>query len=147
MNKDIIMGRLTKDPELKYTTANNVPVCTFSIAVDRKYSKPGEEKQADFFNIVAWRSQAEFCGKYFTKGSRILVEGSLQNRNWDDNEGKKHYVTEVIVDSVYFADSKRNEGGPSFKPSGPSGYTPASSSGGQDDVGFFQTEDDDDLPF
>ncbi len=146
MNRVILMGRLTKDPELKYTTANNVPVCTFSMAVDRRFTKPGEEKQADFFNIVAWRNTAEFCGKYFTKGLKVLVEGSLQNRTWDDNEGKKHYTTEVIVDNAYFAESKKTEGGSSFKPSGPSGYSPAPS-GGQGDAGFFTTDDDDELPF
>jgi len=115
------------------------------MAVDRRFAKPGE-KQTDFFNIVAWRSTAEFCGKYFTKGMRIAVVGSLQNRSWDDNEGKRHYVTEVVADEVYFADARRNEGGAPSGAPGSSGYMPASS-GMQEDEGFFPTDDDDDLPF
>ncbi len=146
MNKVILMGRLTKDPELRYTTTNNIARCTFTLAVDRRFSKPGEEKQADFINIVAWRNQAEFCSKYFTKGLKVVVVGSLQNRSWDDNEGKKHYITEIVADEVYFAESKRNESGASYKPSGPSGYEPAAP-GGQNDSGFFTTDDEDELPF
>jgi single-strand DNA-binding protein len=146
MNKVILMGRLTKDPELRYTASSNIPKCTFTIAVDRRFARQGEEKQADFFNIVAWRNQAEFCSKYFAKGLRVLVVGSLQNRSWDDNEGKKRYVTEVVVDEVYFADSRRGEGGPAYSQPGASGFVPASAAGPDEDVGFFQT-DDDDLPF
>jgi single-strand DNA-binding protein len=140
------MGRLTKDPELRYTASSNIPRCTFSIAVDRRFARQGEEKQTDFFNIVAWRNQAEFCSKYFTKGLRVLVVGSLQNRSWDDNEGKKHYITEVVVDEVYFADSRRSEGGPAYGQAGTSGFVPATAAGTDEDAGFFQT-DDDDLPF
>ena len=106
LNKVILMGRLTRDPELRYTT-NNIPVCNFSLAVDRNYVRPGEERQTDFFNIVAWRGTAEFCGKYFTKGMQVAVSGSLQNRTWDDQEGKKHYITEVVISDAYFADTKR----------------------------------------
>jgi single-strand DNA-binding protein len=106
LNKVILMGRLTRDPELRYTT-NNIPMCKFSIAVDRDFARQGEERQTDFFNIVAWRGTAEFCGKYFTKGMQVAVSGTLQNRTWDDQEGKKHYITEVIVSDAYFADSKR----------------------------------------
>jgi len=146
MNKVILMGRLTKDPELRYTASSNIPRCAFTLAVDRRFSKQGEEKQTDFFNIVAWRSTAEFCSKYFAKGQRVVVVGSLQNRSWDDNEGKKHYVTEIIADEVYFADSRRTEGGSAYSPTGVSGFVPASSEGSDDDVGFFPT-DDDDLPF
>jgi single-strand DNA-binding protein len=145
MNKVILMGRLTKDPELRYTTTNNVARCTFSIAVDRKFSRPGEEKQTDFFNIVAWRNQAEFCSKYFTKGMRVAVVGSLQNRNWDDNEGKKHTITEVVAEEVHFADARKNDGGPAYGSPGSAGFMPASS--GQGDEGFFPTDDDDELPF
>jgi single-strand DNA-binding protein len=144
MNKVILMGRLTKDPELRYTSTNNTARCTFTLAVDRRFSKPGEEKQADFINIVAWRNQAEFCSKYFTKGLKVVVVGSLQNRTWDDNEGKRHYITEVVADEVYFADSRKNEGGAPFRPSAPE-YEPAAP--GQGDVGFYPTDDDDDLPF
>lgn len=139
MNKVILMGRLTKDPELRYTSNNNTAVCSFSLAVDRRFSKQGEERQADFFNIVAWRNQAEFCSKYFNKGLKVVVVGSLQNRSWDDNDGKKHYITEVIADEVYFADSKKTEGAPSQRPSGGSGA-------GQAD-GYFPAIEDDELPF
>ena len=148
MNKVILMGRLTKDPELRYTSVNNTAVCSFSLAVDRRFSKPGEEKQADFFNIVAWRKQAEFCSKYFTKGLRVAVVGSLQNRSWDDNEGKKHYITEVIADEAYFADGRRNEGdAPSYRPSGPAGAASVSGGGQPDSGGFYPMDEDDELPF
>jgi single-strand DNA-binding protein len=107
MNKTILMGRLTKDPELRYTTNNNAAVCSFTLAVNRKFSKQGE---ADFFNIVAWDKHGEFCGKYFQKGRQVVVVGRLQNRSYDDNEGKKRYVTEVVSEEAYFADGKKSEG-------------------------------------
>jgi single-strand DNA-binding protein len=106
MNKVILMGRLTKEPETKYT-ANNTAVCSFTLAVNRRFSKPGEERQADFIPVVAWEKQAEFCGKHFTKGQQVGVIGRLQVRTWDDNEGKKHYATEVVAEEAYFADSKK----------------------------------------
>jgi single-strand DNA-binding protein len=109
INKVILMGRLAKDPELRYTSGNNTAKCTFTLAVERRFSKPGEEKQADFINIVAWKNQAEFCSKHFVKGLKVVVVGSLQNRTWDDNEGKKHYISEVIADEVYFAESKKDK--------------------------------------
>ena len=109
MNKVILMGRLTKDPELRYTQSN-IAVVAFTLAVDRRFQKKDEEKQTDFFPIVAWRECAEFCSKYFKKGLRVAVSGSLQTRTWDDTEGKKHYVTEVVADEVAFADGKKDEG-------------------------------------
>jgi len=139
MNKVILMGRLTKDPELRYTSANNTAKCNFSLAVDRRFQKQGEEKQTDFFNIVAWDKQAEFCSKWFQKGKMVLVVGRLQNRSWDDNEGKKHYITEVIAEETYFADSKKSEGAPSQKPAG-------GSDAGQTD-GYYPAAEDDELPF
>jgi single stranded DNA-binding protein (ssb) len=139
MNKVILMGRLTKDPELRYTSTSNIAKCSFTIAVDRRFSKPGEEKQADFIPIVAWKNTAEFCSKYFTKGLKVVVVGSMQNRSWDDNEGKKHYITEVVADETYFADSKKNEGGSVPKPIG-------EAAPGQAD-GFYPLDEDDDLPF
>ncbi len=107
MNKAILMGRLTKDPETRYTQ-ENIATAHFTLAVDR-YVKAGTEKQADFFNIVAWKKLAEFCGKYFQKGRQVLVVGRIQNRTWDDAEGKKHYATEIIAEEAYFADSKVTE--------------------------------------
>jgi len=103
-NRIILMGRLTKDPELK-TTQSGVTMCRFSIAVDRAYSK-GQEKQTDFIDITAWRQTAEFVAKYFSKGRMILVEGKLQNNNYTDQNGVKHYQNVVIADSVAFCGDK-----------------------------------------
>lgn len=105
MNKVILMGRLTREPELRFTTSNTA-VCQFSIAVDRKFKSEGQPT-ADFIPVVAWRKTAEFVSKYFTKGSRIAVVGQIQTRNYDDKDGKKVYVTEVIADEVEFCESKR----------------------------------------
>lgn len=109
-NKVILMGRLTSDPELKQSQ-NGVSVTSFNIAVDRKY---GEDKQADFFTIKAWRSTAEFICKYFNKGSAILVVGELQNRSWTDKEGNKRYATEVVASEATFCESKKNSEGNSY---------------------------------
>jgi len=147
MNKVILMGRLTKDPELRYTSTNNTPVCTFTLAVDRRFVREGEERQTDFFNIVAWRKQAEFCSKYFTKGQKVVVVGSLQNRTWDDSEGRRHYITEVITDEVYFADSRRSDSGVSaFRAPGPGGTGPDYDAD-QPEGGFYPLDEDDELPF
>ena len=105
MNKAILVGRLTADPELK-ATANGVSVCSFTIAVNRRFARAGEERKADFINCVAWRQSAEFICNYFAKGRMIGVIGSIQTRDWTDNEGKKRYATEVIVDEAYFTESK-----------------------------------------
>ncbi len=105
MNKVNIMGRLTKSPELRQT-ASGISVCNFTIAVDRKYVKAGEERQADFINCIAWRQTAEFVCRYFTRGKMIAVSGSLQTRTWDDKDGKRQYSTEVQVDDVYFTEKK-----------------------------------------
>lgn len=104
MNKVILMGRLTRDPEMRQTP-NGVSVCSFSIAVNRRFAKEGQQS-ADFINCTAWRQQAEFICKYFQKGSMIAVVGSLQSRSWDNQEGKRQYSTDVVVDEVYFTGSK-----------------------------------------
>ena len=101
LNKVILMGHITADPELKQTTSG-VSVCSFSIGVNRRYSKDQEQQGVDFINIVAWRQQAEFVSRYFKKGSSIIVCGSLQTRNWTDNNGQKRYATEVVADEVSF---------------------------------------------
>ena len=106
MNKVILMGRLTKDPEVRYTQTNNTLVASFSLAVNRRFVRQGEERQADFFNIVAWSKLGEFCSKYFKKGQQVGIIGRLQNRTWDDDQGVKHYITEVIAEEAYFADSQ-----------------------------------------
>ncbi len=136
MNKVILMGRLTRDPELRYTN-NNLAVCSFTLAVNRGYVKQGEEKQADFIPIVVWEKQAEFCSKYFTKGLQVAVVGRIQVRTWDDNEGKKRYTTEVVATETFFADSKRGD-----NPEKPQGQQPTQSSDG-----FYPLEEDDELPF
>lgn len=97
-----------RDPETR-TTSSQAAVCTFTLAVDRRFKSANGEKQTDFIPIVAWRQQAEFCAKYFHKGDRMIVVGSIQTRNWDDTEGKKHTATEVIADECEFVDSKRDE--------------------------------------
>lgn len=106
MNKAILMGRLTKDPETRYTQTNNIQVTSFTLAVNRRFTKDGEQ-QADFINIVSWNKTAEFVSKYFKKGQQVGVIGRIQTRNYDDDKGVKHYITEVIAEEVYFADSKK----------------------------------------
>jgi single-strand DNA-binding protein len=107
LNRVIIMGRLTADPELRQTQ-NGVNTCQITVAVNRNYAAQGQERQADFINVVAWRQTAEFISKYFSKGKMIIVEGSLRTRTYDDKRypDVKHYVTEVYADNVSFGESK-----------------------------------------
>ncbi len=109
MNKVVLLGRLTKDVDVRYTQATNIMVASFSLAVNRRFAKEGEERQADFINIVAWNKTAEFCSKYFKKGQQVGVIGRLQTRNYEDDKGVKHYITEVVAEEVYFADSKKED--------------------------------------
>ena len=109
LNNVVLMGRLTADPVLRYTTTNQTPVASFSLAVDRRIVK-GREKETDFFNIVAWATTAEFVNKHFTKGQPICVEGRLQQRSWVDEATKvTRYAVEVIAESVHFAGYKRDD--------------------------------------
>jgi single-strand DNA-binding protein len=108
MNKVLLMGRLTKDPEVRYTTTNNTLVCGFTLAVNRRFAKEGEQ-QADFINIVAWNKLGEFCSKYFAKGQQVALCGRIQTRTYDDKDGKKVYVTEVVAEEAYFADTKKQD--------------------------------------
>ena len=110
LNKVILMGRITRDLELK-TTPSGVSVLTFSIAVDRSFVRQGEERQADFITCVAWRQQAEFINRYFGKGRMIAVVGNLRTRTYDDKNGTKHYVTEVYVDEASFTGEPKQQGG------------------------------------
>lgn len=112
-NKVILGGRLTADPELK-TTTTGTPVTSFSVAVNRKYTPEGQQPQADFINVVAWRQQAEFVSRYFRKGSSICVVGSLQTRSYTDRDGQKRTVTEVVADEVNFVDSKSENNGAQY---------------------------------
>ena len=114
LNVVAIMGRLVADPELR-TTQSGTNVCSFRIACDRNFARQGEQRQADFIDIVAWRQQAEFVSKYFTKGRMAVVSGRLQIRNWNDKDGNKRRSAEVVADNVYFGDSKRDsESGGSY---------------------------------
>lgn len=108
MNKVILMGRLTRDPEVRYTQGNNTAVCSFSLAVNRRFKQEGQP-DADFINVVAWAKTAEFVSKYFTKGQQVAVVGRIQTRNYDDKDDKKIFVTEVVAEEVYFADSKKEQ--------------------------------------
>ncbi len=107
MNCINLIGRISRDIETRYTQTNNMMVVSFSIAIDRLYAKAEDETKADFINIVAWNKTAEFCNKYFQKGLRVGITGRLQTRNYDDKDGKKVYVTEVIAEHVYFADGRK----------------------------------------
>ena len=149
LNKIILMGRLTRDPELRRTQSGTA-VTSFSLAVDRDFKSQSGEKETDFIDIVAWRSTAEFVSKYFTKGRMAVVEGRLQIRDWTDRDGGKRRSAEVIADNVYFGDSKR-EGGSDYSPA-PAYGTPAPSrgyaapAGGQSDFAEIG-EEDGELPF
>ena len=107
MNKVFLIGRLTRDPELRYT-GSNVSVATFSLAVNRNFTNQAGEREADFINIVVWRKQAENVKNYLVQGSQVAVDGRIQTRSYDDQEGKKRYVTEVVADNVEFLGSKNN---------------------------------------
>ena len=107
MNKVVLIGRLTRDPELRYT-GNNTPVATFSLAVNRNFSNQQGEREADFINIVVWRKQAENVKNYLSQGSQVAIEGRIQTRNYDDNNGQRRYVTEVVADNVEFLGSKNS---------------------------------------
>ena len=160
LNQIVLMGRLTRDPELR-RTQSGLAVASFTLAVDRDFGQRGEEKQTDFIDIVAWRQTAEFVSKYFSKGRMAVVSGRLQIRDWNDKEGNKRRSAEVVADNVYFGDSKRDAaggqsyggqtyGGQSYAPRAPqtSSYEP--SYGGSQVTGsaFSEfTEDDGDLPF
>ena len=108
LNRIILMGRLTRDPELRHTQSGTA-VASFTLAVDRDFkNKQSGEKETDFIDVVAWRQTAEFISKHFQKGTRIAVVGSIQTRSWEDNEGHKRKAVEVVADSVYFADAKKD---------------------------------------
>lgn len=139
MNKVILMGRLTKDPEVRYTQNTNTLVASFSLAVNRRFAKAGEERQADFINVVAWSKTGEFCSKYFKKGQQVGVIGRIQTRNWEDENKQRHYITEVVAEEAYFADSKRD---------GDTGSSFTNTFGNSvSETSEFSVSADDDLPF
>ena len=132
LNKIFLMGRLTRDPELR-RTGSGTAVVSFSLAVDRDFKSQSGEKETDFIDIVAWRNTAEFVSKYFTKGRMAVVEGRLQIRDWTDKEGNKRRSSEVVADSIYFGDSKKDTGMPAQSYS--------------NNGSFSEVEDDGELPF
>ena len=146
LNHITLMGRMTRDPEMRYTP-QNTPVVSFSLAVERDYQPGGAEKQTDFIDCVAWRKTAEFVSKYFQKGSMAVVSGRLQIRDWTDREGGKRRSAEVVVDNMYFGESKRREGGDMRgEPRHASSYDAPSPSMGAS--AFSELGDDDgELPF
>ncbi len=143
MNKVILMGRLTKDIEMRQTP-NGVSLARFSIAVTRRFKNSNGEYDADFINCVAWRQTGEFIARYFQKGSMIAVVGSIQSRSWDGNDGKKQYATEVIVDEAYFTGSKSENSTGSNTDLSDSGLDDLNSQYGED---FATIGDEEDLPF
>jgi len=149
LNVSVLMGRLVADPELRHTP-NNIPVTSFTLAVDRSYVKSGADRQTDFIDIVAWRNTAEFISRYFRKGQMMVVQGSIQTRTYQDKDGNKRKAFEIVADNVNFADSKRSD---SAAPSYTGNYSSSQiiesesiySSGSNDD--FEELPMDDDLPF
>ena len=141
MNKAILIGNLANDPETR-TTASGVTMCQFRLAVQRRFANQQGVREADFFNIVAWRQTAELCARYLSKGRKVAVEGSIQNRSYDAQDGSKRYITEIVADNVEFLSSpqgdrqQRADNPP--PPSEPSGYS-------SDPDAF--TDVDDELPF
>lgn len=151
LNVVAIMGRLVADPELRTTTQGH-SVCSFRIACDRSYVQQGQERQADFIDIVAWRQQADFVSKYFQKGSMIAIEGSLQTRNYQDRNGNNRTAVEVVANNISFAGAKRQDGQsvPSYEQQTASHVEQAKAQtgfeqGSADD--FAVISDNDDLPF
>lgn len=147
LNVVAIMGRLVADPELRTTQSGN-NVCSFRVACDRNYAPQGQERQADFIDVVAWRHQADFVCKYFHKGSLIAVSGSLQTRNYQDKNGSKRTAVEVLADNISFAGAKKTETVDDGGEAPPKDYrepAPAYAQGRNDD--FAVLSDDEDLPF
>jgi single-strand DNA-binding protein len=138
------MGRLVADPEVRTTTTGK-SVCTFRIAVDRSFAKPGEQRQADFITIVAWESTANFVSRYFAKGSMIAIQGSIQTRSYEDNNGNKRTAFEVLAREVSFCGSKAETGSVAPAAAAAPAQAPAYQTAVPSD--FEEIDDDEDLPF
>ena len=143
LNSCVIMGRLTADPELR-TTSSGLSVTSFTVAVDRSFARPGEEKQTDFIPVTAWRSTADFVTKYFRKGSMIAVQGALQTRKYEDNNGNKRTAFEIVASNVSFCGSKA-ESGAAPAPGGANANASSYANAGTED--FSTVVEDDDFPF
>ena len=139
MNKCIFIGNLTRDPEFQ-TTGGGVSLCRFSIAVNRNYANANGEREVDFINIVTWRGLAENCNKYLTKGSKVCIVGSLQNRSYEDKDGNKRYATDIVAEDVEFI-SSRSQNGENAPATAPQTKSGNGGFGGLDPV------EDDNLPF
>lgn len=146
LNCAVIMGRLTADPELR-TTTSGISVTSFSVAVDRSYVRPGEERQTDFINVVAWRQTAEFVTRYFHKGSMIAVQGSIQTRNYEDKTGAKRTAVEIVADNVSFCGSKNEAGTSGFQAAPAPVDAPAPSFSTASATDFQAADMEDELPF
>ena len=148
LNKAILIGRLTRDPELR-STSNNISVTSFTIAVDRNFTNQQGEKETDFIPVVAWRSLAETCARYLTKGRLVAVSGRMQVRSYEGNDGLKRYITEVVADEVQFLERNPNSGGaPGNAPIPGSGNSKPTGNGASEPDGFSPLDvDDDELPF
>ena len=151
LNKVILMGHMTADPELKQTTSG-ISVCSFSIGVNRRFSKADQgQKSVDFINIVAWRQQAEFVSRYFKKGSSIVICGSIQTRDWTDNQGQKRYATEVVADEVSFGAPAASQGANGEPRAQGQSYTPqaygAPAFNSAESANFEEIPNDESLPF
>lgn len=148
LNCAVIMGRLTADPELR-TTNTGLSVTSFTVAVDRSYVRAGEDRQADFINVVAWRGTADFVTRYFRKGSMIAIQGSIQTRNYEDKQGVKRTAFEIVADNVSFCGSKSETGNqnavPTVTATTPSSPAPSFSTADSGD--FEMIEGDEELPF
>ena len=145
LNNVVVMGRLTADPELRHTP-NDIAVTSFSIACDRAFKQQGAERQADFFDIVAWRNTAEFITKYFKKGNLIAINGSLQTRTYTDKNGNNRKAVEIVVDNAHFCESKRDSGGsPAFQGEHAASAPESFSNGSNAD--FEEVADEEELPF
>ena len=144
MNKVVLIGRLTRDPEMKYTPGNGTAVTTFTLAIDRRFSKDGQ-READFINVVAWGKTAELTAQYVTKGRQLGVSGRIQTRTYDAKDGTKRYVTEVVAEEVQFLDSKgsRNDKSEGYSFNG-GGDNFTNNNFGSEDV---TPVDDGDIPF
>ena len=142
LNNAVIMGRLCATPELR-TTGSGLSVTSFTVAVDRRFNKQGEEKQADFINVVAWRQTAEFITRFFKQGSMIAIQGSIQTRMYEDKDGNKRKAVEIVADNASFCGSKNDRAGQDQNASLPP--APAYSTAGTED--FTEIPDEGDLPF
>lgn len=141
------MGRLTADPELRRTNSD-IPVASFTLAVDRGYVKAGAERQTDFINIVCWRSTAEFVSRYFRKGMLVAVEGSIQTRSYTDSQNIKRKAFEIVADRVHFAESKKDSASQNAGEAHPAARQEAAAApAGGNNNDFIEIESDDDLPF